>query len=105
MAAPDADGGSGRGDIVALSLVAITAHLGLVREAQLRAGELLFVNGGSGGVGSSVVQIAQRLGAKVITTAGYGRKVKRCREMGADLVINYNTQDVDSESSASLHRA
>jgi NADPH:quinone reductase len=84
-------------NIVALSLVAITAHLGLVREAQLRAGEILFVNGGSGGVGSSVVQIAKRLGARVITTAGTDEKVNRCRDMGADLAINYKTQDVDSE--------
>jgi NADPH:quinone reductase len=77
--------------------LAITAHLGLGREAQLRAGEILFVNGGSGGGGSSVVQIAKRLGARVITTAGTDEKVNRCRDMGADLAINYKTQDVDSE--------
>src|SRR5439155_25238223 len=46
-------------EIVALSVVAITAHLGLVTHAKLKAGETLFVNGGSGGVGSSVVQIAK----------------------------------------------
>src|ERR1044071_6020631 len=84
-------------EIVALSLVAITAHLGLVRDAQLHAEEILFVNGGSGGVGSSVVQIAKRLGAKVITTAGSDEKVERCRKMGADIALNYKTQDVDAE--------
>jgi NADPH2:quinone reductase len=80
---------------VALSLVGITAHLGLVSHAKLKAGEILFVNGGSGGVGSSVVQMARILGARVITTAGTDAKVQICRELGADLALNYNTQDVD----------
>ena len=81
---------------VALSLVGITAHLGLVRAAKLKAGEILFVNGGSGGVGSSVVQIAKILGAKVITTAGSDAKVEICKSLGADLALNYKNQDVDS---------
>lgn len=83
-------------DIVALSLVAVTAHLGLVRNAHLKAGEILFVNGGAGGVGSCVVQMAKRIGAKVITTAGSESKVKACRALGADVVINYETEDVDA---------
>lgn len=78
----------------AASLVAITAHLGLVREAQLQPGELLFVNGGSGGVGSMVVQMAKLLGAQVITTAGTAEKAELCLGYGADLVLNYNTDDV-----------
>ena len=81
---------------VALALVGITAHLGLVRDAKLKAGETLFVNGGSGGVGSAVVQIAKTLGARVITTAGSPEKVKLCRDLGADLAINYRTEDVDA---------
>jgi NADPH2:quinone reductase len=83
-------------DIVALSLVGTTAHLGLVRKAKLKGGEVLFVNGGSGGVGSSVVQMAKVLGARVLTTAGSDEKVRLCRELGADLAINYKTQDVDA---------
>lgn len=82
--------------IVALSLVGITAHIGLVRKAKLRGGETLFVNGGSGGVGSSVVQMAKILGGRVIATAGSDEKVKVCRDLGADLAINYKTQDVDA---------
>ena len=81
-------------DIVALSLVGITAQLGLVRNANLKAGEILFVNGGTGGVGSCVVQMAKILGARVIATAGTDQKVAACRELGADLAINYSTQDV-----------
>jgi NADPH2:quinone reductase len=83
-------------EAVALSLVGVTAHLGLVHHARLKAGELLFVNGGSGGVGSSVVQIAKALGARVIATAGSDEKARICRELGADLALNYKTQDIDS---------
>jgi NADPH2:quinone reductase len=83
-------------EAVALSLVGLTAHLGLVRTAKVRSGEVLFVNGGSGGVGSSVVQMAKILGAKVITTAGTDEKVELCRSLGADHAVNYKTQDVDA---------
>jgi NADPH2:quinone reductase len=79
---------------VALSLVGITAQLGLVRSANLKAGEVLFVNGGSGGVGSCVVQMAKIFGARVIATAGSDEKAQICRDLGADLAINYKTQDV-----------
>jgi NADPH2:quinone reductase len=83
-------------DVVAISLVGVTAHLGLVRDAKLKAGEVLFVNGGSGGVGSNVVQMGKFLGARVICTAGSDEKVKACRELGADVAVNYKTQDVDA---------
>jgi len=79
---------------VALSLVGITAHLGLFRDARLQAGEVLFVNGGTGGVGSAVVQMGKLTGARVITTAGSVAKVEACRDLGADLAINYRTTDV-----------
>lgn len=83
-------------DIVALSLVGLTAHLGLFRDAKLKVGETLFVNGGSGGVGSAVVQMAKIFGARVITTAGDDKKAELCRSLGADLAINYKAQDVDA---------
>ena len=83
-------------DAVAVSLVGITAHLGLFRDAKLKAGEILFVNGGSGGVGSCVVQMAKAVGARVITTAGSEEKIAACRRLGADLAVNYRTQDVDA---------
>ncbi len=82
-------------DAAAISLVGLTARLGLQR-AQLRAGEILFINGGTGGVGSAVVQIAKAMGAQVITTAGTDEKVTQCRKLGADLALNYQTQDVDA---------
>src|SRR6516162_8715360 len=85
--------GAGDEDLAALSLVALTAYLGLVRSANLKAGEVLFVNGGSGGVGSCVVQMGKIFGARVITTAGNDEKVKICRDLGADHVLNYKTQN------------
>jgi NADPH2:quinone reductase len=85
-------------DLAAAALVGITAHLGLVRDAKLQRGETLFVNGGSGGVGSMVMQMAKALGARVVTTAGSDEKMKRCRELGADCAINYKTQDVLAET-------
>jgi NADPH2:quinone reductase len=88
----------------ACALVGITAHLGLVRDAKLRSGETLFVNGGTGGVGSMVVQMSKAIGARVITTAGSDDKVKACRELGADAAINYKTQDVNSEIKKLAHQ-
>lgn len=82
--------------IVALSLVAVTAHLGLGLKAQLKAGEILFVNGGAGGVGSCVVQMARQIGATVIATAGSDAKVEVCRQLGAHVALNYQTEDVDA---------
>ncbi|MFO0945551.1 MAG: NADPH:quinone reductase [Planctomycetota bacterium] len=80
----------------AIALVGITAHLGLFQRARLRAGETVFVNGGSGGVGSTVVQMAKAAGAKVIATAGSEAKVEACKALGADVTVNYKTDDVDA---------
>lgn len=93
---PTPDGVSDE-DAAAIALVGITAHLGLVRDAKLRRGETIFVNGGSGGVGSTVVQMAKALGARVLTSAGSDAKAAACRELGADVAINYKTQDVAAE--------
>jgi NADPH2:quinone reductase len=89
--------GVGDEQAAAVALVSITAGLGLLRHAKLQRGETLFINGGSGGVGSMVVQMSKAIGAKVITTAGTDVKVKKCLELGADHAINYKTQDVAAE--------
>ena len=81
-------------EAAAIALVGITAHIGLVLKAGLREGEIVFVNGGSGGVGSMVVQIAKASGARVIATAGSDARVTKAAELGADEVINYQTEDV-----------
>jgi NADPH:quinone reductase len=81
-------------DAAACALVGITAHLGLFREASLEAGQTLFVNGGSGGVGSMVVQMAKITGARVIATAGSPEKVEALKKLGADVAVNYKTDDI-----------
>jgi NADPH2:quinone reductase len=67
-------------------------HLGwfsLVERAGLQAGETLLVHAGAGGVGSAVIQLGKALGAKVIATAGGSEKADFCRELGADVAIDY----------------
>jgi NADPH2:quinone reductase len=78
----------------AVALVGITAHLGLFRCAGLKSGETVFVNGGTGGVGSMVVQMAKAFGARVITTVGSSEKAALCQQWGADLVLNYKLDDL-----------
>ncbi len=78
----------------AVALVGITAHLGLFQCARLQPGETVFVNGGTGGVGSMVVQIAKAVGATVITTVGSAEKAALCKQWGADLVLNYKSDGV-----------
>ncbi len=80
----------------AVALVGITAHLGLVRDAKLQPGETLFVHGGTGGVGSMVVQMAKALGARVVTTGGSDEKVQACYDLGADLALNYHHESVSA---------
>ena len=88
-------------DAAAAALVAITAHLGLVGNCMLAPGETIFVNGGSGGVGSAVVQIAKALGARVIASAGSAAKCERVRDLGADVVVDYHRSDlIDAVRSA-----
>lgn len=83
-------------DAAAIALVGITAHLGLFRDARVQPGETLFVHGGSGGVGSCVVQMAKAAEARVITTAGSNEKAEICRQLGADEVVLYKTEDTNA---------
>lgn len=78
----------------ALALTGITAHLGLFQRAGLKEGETVYVPGGSGGVGSMVVQMAKAAGARVVTSAGSPEKLELCRSLGADLALNYKTDEI-----------
>lgn len=80
----------------ALALVGITAHLGLFWRTNLQAGDTVFVNGGTGGVGLAVIQMAKATGAKVICTVGSAEKAEIAANFGAHPVINYKTEDVSS---------
>jgi len=59
----------------------------------LKAGETLLVHGGSSGIGTVAIQLAKAFGARVITTAGSAEKCDACRRLGADVAINYKTED------------
>ncbi|MBB4211909.1 NADPH2:quinone reductase [Rhodothalassium salexigens DSM 2132] len=71
-----------------------TSHIGLDHRAGLRAGETLVVHGAGGGVGLTAVEIGKRLGARVIATAGSQAKLDAARAKGADLTIDYASEDV-----------
>lgn len=59
----------------------------------LQAGEIFLVHGGASGIGTTAIQMAKALGATVITTASSEEKCQKCRDLGADLVINYREED------------
>src|SRR5215472_3298749 len=59
----------------------------------LKAGETLLVHGGSSGIGTAAIQLAKAKGARVITTAGTDEKCQACRRLGADVAINYKSED------------
>ena len=59
----------------------------------LKAGETFLVHGGSSGIGTTAIQLAKAFGASVIATAGADDKVAECRKLGADVGINYRTED------------
>jgi NADPH2:quinone reductase len=74
-------------------MIYATSYHALVDRAQLKAGETVLILGAAGGVGSSAIQIAKAVGAKVIAAASTDEKCALCRQMGADEVINYTNGD------------
>jgi NADPH:quinone reductase len=77
----------------ALYLTYQTGYVGLHRRANIQAGDWLLVHAGAGGVGTAAIQLGKAAGATVIATAGGARKTEICRELGADHVIDYTTED------------
>ena len=59
----------------------------------LKKGETLLIHGGSSGIGTTAIQLAKAFGARVVTTAGSQEKCEACRKLGADVAINYKTED------------
>jgi NADPH2:quinone reductase len=84
-------------EAAALALTGITAHLGLFQFGRLAPGETLYIPGGSGGVGSLVIQMAKAIGARVATSAGSPERVQLCTKLGADLALDYKTDDIPSK--------
>lgn len=81
-------------EAASLALVGITAHLGLFQFGRLQPGETVYVPGGSGGVGSMVIQMAKVTGARVATAAGSDGHLAICRGLGADLALDYKVEDI-----------
>lgn len=81
----------------AVPLCFLTAWQMVVRKGQVRAGQTVLVQAAGSGVSSAAIQIAKMLGARVIATTGTDEKAARARQLGADEVINYTTQDFVAE--------
>jgi putative PIG3 family NAD(P)H quinone oxidoreductase len=73
--------------------VACTVWSNVFMGAGLKAGEAFLVHGGGSGIGTMAIQLAHASGARVLCTVGSAEKAARCRELGADLAINYNEED------------
>ena len=69
------------------------AWLGLLDRAELQAGETVLIHAAAGGAGSAAIQLAKHAGARVFATAGSDEKVALCRDLGADVAINYRDTD------------
>jgi alcohol dehydrogenase len=84
-------------EAAALPIAYGTAWRMLITRGKLQANETILILGASGGVGNAAVLIAKLAGAKVIAAAGSDDKLEKLKELGADLVINYNTTDFAKE--------
>ncbi|WP_425860884.1 NADP-dependent oxidoreductase [Arthrobacter sp. TWP1-1] len=85
-------------EAASLPLVALTAWQALVVRGNVQPGQKVLIHAGAGGVGSITIQLAKHLGAHVTTTAS-GKNADFARELGADVVIDYRTQDFEKELS------
>jgi NADPH:quinone reductase len=81
-------------DIVSVLMAGATACVGLINVAKLKASDIIFVNGGAGTVGSTVIQLAKARGARVFTATSGGDKTAWCKSIGADLVLDYGKNDL-----------
>ncbi len=80
-------------DAAALPEVVCTVWSTVFLTAGLQAGEVLLVHGGSSGIGTMAVQLGREAGARVAVTAGTPEKLQACRELGADVLVNYRDED------------
>jgi NADPH2:quinone reductase len=80
-------------DAAAVPETTLTVWHNVFERGGLKEGETLLVHGGSSGIGTTAIQLAKQFGAKVFTTAGSEDKCEACRKLGADVAINYKTED------------
>ncbi len=82
-------------EAASLPLIALTAWQALVEKGNLKKGQKVFIQAGSGGVGSFAIQLAKHLGATVATTTS-ASNMSWVRELGADVVIDYQQNDFEN---------
>jgi putative PIG3 family NAD(P)H quinone oxidoreductase len=70
----------------------LTAYLNLFTLGRLQTGETVLIHAGASGIGTAAIQLARAAGARVLTTAGSDEKLMRCRELGAEVTINYKRE-------------
>lgn len=80
-------------DAAALPEVACTVWSNLVMTAHLGPGQLVLLHGGASGIGTHAIQVARALGARVAVTAGSPKKLDLCRQLGAQITVDYKTED------------
>ncbi|HEX2537036.1 MAG TPA: NAD(P)H-quinone oxidoreductase [Pseudolabrys sp.] len=80
-------------DAAAVPETTLTVWHNVFERGGLKEGETLLVHGGSSGIGTTAIQLAKQFGATVFVTAGSEEKCEACRKLGADLAINYKTED------------
>ena len=80
-----------------------TAYINLFDEGALMAGETALIHAGASGVGTAAIQLAVDAGARALATAGSTEKVARCRELGAELAVNYKEADFVAEVMAATN--
>ena len=80
-------------EAAALPETLFTCWTNLIDGGHLAAGQTVLIHGGSSGIGTTGIQLAKALGAKVFVTAGSAEKCAACLKLGADLAIDYKTQD------------
>ncbi len=77
----------------ALPEVTSTVWSNVFMTANLQPGQVLLVHGGSSGIGTMAIQLAREVGARVAVTAGSAAKLEVCRELGAEILVNYRAED------------
>ncbi len=80
-------------EAAALPETFFTVWLNVFERARLSRGETLLVHGGSSGIGTTAIMLGKAFGARVLITAGTAQKCAACRELGADVAINYREED------------
>lgn len=84
-------------EMIAAAQAGVTACLGLIKVAELKSNEVIFINGGSGSVGSAVIQLSALRGCRVFASATGEEKMEWCKNCGAELVVDYKKNDIEKK--------